>query len=124
VSKLPQDFRALVQRIDASGSIELARQLHDHVGVVRYAPPELVLKPLRPFGSEWSRTLAGALKSATGAAWQLSLADQPAEPSLREQEKLAEERVKAEVLSDPNVRSVLDAIPGAELETFSVMKGA
>jgi hypothetical protein len=32
--------------------------------------------------------------------------------------------VKAEVLSDPNVRSVLDAIPGAELETFSVMKGA
>ena len=124
LASLPADFTALVQRLDASGSIELARQLHDHVGLVRYAPPELVLKPLRPLGSDWPRTLAAALKSATGSAWELRLADEPAEPSLREREKLAEERVKAQVLSDPNVRSVLDAIPGAELETFSVMKGA
>ena len=40
----------------------------------------------------------------------------PGEPSLLDQEKIAEERVRAEVLADPNVRAVMDAFPDAELE--------
>ena len=56
-----------------SGKHGLAVQLHDQVGLVRYAPPELALKPLRPLGSDWSRDLALALKAATGATWQVSL---------------------------------------------------
>ena len=31
------------------------QQLHDQVGLVRYAPPELVLKPTRPLGGDWPR---------------------------------------------------------------------
>jgi DNA polymerase-3 subunit gamma/tau len=97
----------------------LAQQLHDQVGVVRYAPPELVLKPMRPLGADWSRDLALALKSATGASWQVSLSDDAGEPSLLDQEKIAEERVRSDVLADPNVRAVMDAFPDSELESFS-----
>ncbi len=116
---LPPDFPAVVKAIEQSGRHLLAQQLHDQVGPVRYAPPELVLKLMRPLGADWSRDLAAALKSITGVSWQVALSDEPGEPSLLDQEKIAEERVRADVLTDPNVRAVMDAFPGAELETYS-----
>jgi len=47
---LPADFPSLVKRLEQAGKHGLAVQLHDQVGLVRYAPPELVLKPTRPLG--------------------------------------------------------------------------
>ena len=122
-ARLPADFRALIGLLEAQGKHSLAVQLHDQVGLVRYAPPELVLKPLRPLGGDWPRDLGTALKGATGAAWQVSLSDEAGEPSLLDQEKIAEQRVRAEVLADPGVRSVMDAFPDAELETFQTRGG-
>nr|MBA3526750.1 hypothetical protein [Sphingomonas sp.] len=46
------------------------------------------------------------------------------EPSLLEQEKMAEQRVRSEVLEDEGVRAVFDAFPEAELESYSITKGA
>ncbi|HEX5257302.1 MAG TPA: DNA polymerase III subunit gamma/tau, partial [Sphingomicrobium sp.] len=118
-ARLPTDFRGLIELLESKGKHQLAVQLHDQVGLVRYAPPELALKPMRPLGGDWPRELAAALKSATGTAWQVSLSDEPGEASLLDQEKMAEERVRAEVLADPNVRAVMDAFPDAELESYS-----
>ena len=118
-ARLPADFRGLVKAVERSGRHLLAQQLHDQVSLVRYEPPELVLKPTRPLGADWSRDLVQALKSATGASWQVSLCDDAGEPSLLDQEKIAEERVRAEVLADLNVRAVMDAFPGSELESYS-----
>jgi DNA polymerase-3 subunit gamma/tau len=120
---LPADFPALVKRLEQAGKHSLAVQLHDQVGLVRYAPPELVLKPTRPLGGDWPRTLGTELKSVTGATWRVSLSDEAGEPSLFDQEKIAEERVRADVLADPNVRAVMDAFPDAQLETFEGTKG-
>ena len=118
--QLPVDFRSLIARLEQSGKHQLAVQLHDQVGLVHYEPPELVLKPTRPFGGDWPRDLALALKAATGATWQVSLSDEQGEPSLLDQEKMAEERVRADVLADPNVRAAMDAFPDAELESYTV----
>ena len=119
-ARVPADFVGLIKAVELSGKRILAQQLHDQVGLVRYAPPELVLKPARPLGADWSRDLALALKSATGTSWQVSLSDEAGEPSLLDQEKIAEERVRADVLADPNVHAVMDAFPGSELESFSI----
>ena len=118
-ASLPHDFRALVKMIGDGGKHLLAQQLHDQIGIVRFAPPELVLKPTRPLGQDWPRELAAALKAATGANWEVSLSDAASEPSLLDQEKMAEERAKADVLADPNVRAVLDAFPDATLESYA-----
>jgi len=118
-ARIPCDFVGLIKAVEQSGKHLLSQQLHDQVGLVRYAPPELVLKPMRPLGADWSRDLALALRTATGATWQVSLSDEPGEASLLDQEKMAEERVRADVLADPNVRAVMDAFPGSELESFS-----
>jgi len=122
-AQVPTNFRSLVRLLEAGGKHQLALQLHDQVGLVRYAPPELILKPTRPLGGDWPRELAATLKSLTGTSWQVSLSDEPGEPSLLDQEKMAEERVRADVLADPNVRAVTDAFPEAELESFSTKGG-
>ena len=118
-ARLPADFAGLVKAVEQSGKHLLAQQLHDQVGLVRFAPPELVLKPMRPLGPDWPRDLALTLKAATGATWQVSLSDESGEPSLLDQEKIAEERVRSDVLADPNVQAVMDAFPDSELESFS-----
>jgi DNA polymerase-3 subunit gamma/tau len=118
-ARLPADFAGLVKAVEQSGKHLLAQQLHDQVGLVRYAPPELVLKPMRPLGPDWPRDLAMTLKTVTGAVWRVSLSDESGEPSLLDQEKIAQERVRADVLADPNVRAVMDAFPDSELESFS-----
>ena len=123
-AQLPTDFNELINLLERKGKHQLAVQLHDQVGLVRYAPPELVLKPTRPLGTDWPRELAAALKSATDATWQVSLSDEPGEPSLLDQEKMAEERVRSEVLADPAVRAAFEAFPDATLESFASTKGA
>jgi DNA polymerase-3 subunit gamma/tau len=122
-AQLPADFNGLIQALESNGRHQLAVQLHDQVGLVRYAPPDLVLKPLRPLGPDWPRDLTVALKDVTNARWQVSLSDEESEPSLLQQEKMAEERVRAEVLADPAVQAAMEAFPDATLESFST-KGA
>jgi DNA polymerase-3 subunit gamma/tau len=121
---LPADFPALIQALESNGKHQLAIQLHDQVGLVRYAAPELAVKPLRPLGSDWPRELSAVLKGITGATWSVTMAEDGAEPSLLEQEKMAEEQVRADVLQDPSVKAAMDAFPDAELESFSLTKGA
>ena len=118
-ASIPTHFRALIALLEQGGKRHFAQQLHDQVGLVRYDPPELVLKPMRPLGGDWPRELGAALKQVTGASWRVTLSDEAGEPSLLDQEKIAEERVRSDVLADPNVRAVMDAFPDAELESYS-----
>jgi DNA polymerase-3 subunit gamma/tau len=115
----PSTYRELVDRLQATGKRILAQELHDQVGLVSFSPPELVLKPLRPLGAEWTRDLANALKEVTGTRWTVSFTDQGGEPSLQQQELIAEETMRADVLAEPNVRAVMETFPDATLESFS-----
>ena len=114
----PASYRELVDLLHRQNKHILANELHDQVGLVSYAPQELVLKPLRPLGAEWTRDLAAALKEVTGSRWTVSFTDQGGEPSLQQQEQIAEETVRAAVLDEPNVRAVMETFPDATLESF------
>ncbi|SMF60549.1 DNA polymerase III subunit gamma/tau [Allosphingosinicella indica] len=117
----PASFAALVDALDQGGKPLLAQQLHDFVGLVRYAPPLLDLKPLKPFAADFARDLAAALKAMTGESWQVALTeDGAAEPSLRDQELAEKQRLKQKVLDTPVVRAALDAFPDAELVDYSL----
>jgi DNA polymerase III subunit gamma/tau len=122
-AQLPGDFSAMIQSLETKGRHQLATQLHDQVGLVRYDPPELVVKPLRPVGTDWPRELAAALKEVTGTKWAVSISDEGAQASLGEQEKMVEEQLRRQVLQDPAVKAALDAFPQAELESYSTTKG-
>ena len=115
---LPTDFASLVDAVEKQGKQLLGVQLRDHVGLVSFAPGEIVLKPLRPLGAEFARDLAAAARQATGQSWEVRLTDEGGAPSLQQQEAMAEERMRAAVLDEPNVRALLDEFPDATLETI------
>ena len=58
------------------------------------------------------------MKEATGSRWKVSFTDQGGEPSLQQQERIAEESVRAAVLEEPNVRAVLESFPEASLDSY------
>ncbi|WP_037501454.1 DNA polymerase III subunit gamma/tau [Sphingomonas jaspsi] len=114
----PDDFAALVEAIERHGKQLLGLQLRDHVGLVRYGDGEIVLKPLKPLGPDFSRDLSAAAKAATGYSYDVRLTDESGSPSLQQQEVMAEERVRAEVLDDPNVKALFEEFPEAALESI------
>jgi DNA polymerase-3 subunit gamma/tau len=116
----PPTFAALVALLDASGKALIAQQLHDFAGLVLYAPPELVIRPAKPLSSEFVRDLAAALKAVTGTVWQVRASDEPAQPTLLEQEKAAADKVRDDVLASPLVSAAFEAFPEAELAGFTL----
>jgi DNA polymerase-3 subunit gamma/tau len=117
-ARIPADFPGLVDAVERQGKQLLGVQLRDHVGLVSFAPGELVLKPLKPLGAEFARELAAAAKQATGQTWEVRLTDEGGAPSLQQQEVMAEERMRAAVLEEPNIKALLDEFPDAILETI------
>ncbi|WP_338504403.1 DNA polymerase III subunit gamma/tau [Sphingomonas kaistensis] len=116
---LPASFRDLVDFIESKGKAIRAVQLRNQVGLIRYAPGEIALKPLQPLGTSFAREFEAELRSVTGSPWQVMLADGEAEPSLAAQEKMAEERARDAILREPSVAAVLSAFPDATLESVS-----
>ncbi len=117
---VPGTFAGLVELLAANGKPHLAQQLHDYVGLVRYSPPELVVKPLKPLPGDFPRDAAAVLKALTGASWRVAASDGEAEPSLLEQEKASAEMLRARVLDSPLVKAAFDAFPGAELAGYTI----
>ncbi len=115
---VPSDFQALISMIESNGKQHMAQQLHDFAGLVRYAPPELVIRAVRPLPEDFARDLATTLKSLTGGQWQVSLSDEAAAPSLHDQDKQREERARDAVMADPMIRAAIDAFPDTELVEF------
>ncbi|AHE52735.1 DNA polymerase III subunit gamma/tau [Sphingomonas sanxanigenens] len=112
---LPADFTALVRMLGDGGKLQLQQQVHDYMGLVRFAPPELVLKPSRPVLPDFVRQLAEALKATTGAVWKVSLGEGQAEPTLLDQERMRETAARDAILAMPLVRATIEAFPEAEL---------
>jgi len=108
--RVPESFSALIEGI-ATRHAHLAQQLHDYASLVRYAPPELAIHPRRPIDGN----IAKALGEVFPIEWKIALADQPGEPTLREQELAAKAAAEQEILDSPVVAAIRSAFPGAEL---------
>jgi DNA polymerase-3 subunit gamma/tau len=118
--QVPATFAALVDLLASRGKAHLAQQLHDYCGLVRYAAPELVVKPVKPLSAEFARDLATTLKALTGTAWQVGVSEDDAESTLLDQEKAAAERERQSVLDSPLVKAAFEAFPGAELAGYTL----
>jgi DNA polymerase-3 subunit gamma/tau len=116
----PDDFNGLIGLLEKGGKYLLAQKLHDAVGLVRYAPPDLVIRPTQKLEADFARDLGAALKLATGQAWSISIADGPSQASLLDQEKAALQTERDAVLALQVVKAAMDAFPDAELVNYSL----
>jgi DNA polymerase III subunit gamma/tau len=117
---LPGDFAGLIEMLIAGKKSLLAQQLYDFTGLVRYAPPELVIRATRPLPSDFTRLLGDALKSLTHINWQVMMSDEVAAPSLLDQAKQQEDAARNTVLSQPMVVAAMAAFPDAELDSYEL----
>jgi DNA polymerase-3 subunit gamma/tau len=118
--QMPATFAALVDLLAANGKPHIAQQLHDFVGVIRYRPPELVIRPAKPLSGDFVRDLGTALKALTGSAWQVQVSDEACEPTLLEQEQARADRLRQTVLEAPIVKAAFEAFPDAELTSYNL----
>lgn len=116
----PTDFAGLIEMLKLKGQPLLSQQLHDYTGLIRYAPPELVIRATRPLPTDFTRLLSDALKNLTESKWQVSMSDEAAAPSLLDQAKQQEEAAKDKVLQHPMVVAAMAAFPDAELDTYEL----
>jgi len=117
---LPSDMTALVALAEENGEHLLATRLHDDVGVIRFEPPELVLKPQGALPADFPRDLAQHLRKWTDSSWLVSFGNGDAQPTLRQQEqaRLAAERER--ILAHPMVTAALQNFPEAELVEYKI----
>jgi len=107
----PASFADLVTLV-RSRAAGLAFALENDAGLVRYAPPELELKPFRPLDV---RTIATLVNDLTGQSWTISLSDGPSDASLYDQQQAGAEARREEIRATPIVAAALAAFPGAAL---------
>ena len=118
---LPATFGAMIALVEKQGKHLLAQRLRDEVGEISYAPPDMVIRPARPFDT---RELAQVLKEATGAVWTVTSDDAPAKPSLRDQEIATEAAAREAILAEPIVQAAIEHFPGATLVSWSEERSA
>jgi DNA polymerase-3 subunit gamma/tau len=118
-ARYPESFPALVDLLGKGGKPLLAQQLHDFVGLQRYAPPELAVKPLKPIPGDFLRDLSTALRTLTGTVWTVGTDEGDAQPSLLELERSVEEAAKQAILDTTLVKAAFEAFPDAELIDYS-----
>jgi DNA polymerase-3 subunit gamma/tau len=112
---LPERFEDVIEALWQKGRGQMAQDLHDCVGLVRFAPPEIDIRPVQPLSADFNRDLAQALREMTGVAWQVRTSDGPAAPTLMQQEQGRAAAARAAILDTPVVKAALAAFPGAEL---------
>ncbi|HEX4261760.1 MAG TPA: DNA polymerase III subunit gamma/tau [Acetobacteraceae bacterium] len=94
-----------------------ARLLHS-VHLVRFAPPVIELRPEADAPRDLASRLAALLLVATGTRWTIALSTAPGAPTLAEQDEAVVAARREDAAQHPLVRAILDAFPGARIETI------
>jgi DNA polymerase III subunit gamma/tau len=114
--KGPTSFEAMVVALEAAGKHMLGDQLRREFGLVRFEPPEVVIRPLKPQSDPQYHTKLGmAVRDVLGAEWRIEIAEASAAPSLADQETAREDAAREAVLATPIVKAAFEAFPEAEL---------
>jgi DNA polymerase-3 subunit gamma/tau len=107
----PQSFTEVVKLFEQRREAPLAAQLKRMVRLVRFAPGVIEFNPAKGAPSDLAGRVGKMLTQWTGQRWVVSVANAAGEDTLHDQEIAA-------AASDPTVRAILDAFPGAEVEAI------
>jgi DNA polymerase III subunit gamma/tau len=105
----PQSFAEVVKLFTARREAVLATHLHRNVHLVRFEQGLIEFKPARLAPGDLAGQVGKLLTAWTGQRWVVSVANAGGAPTLHEQEIEAAK-------SDPLVKSILEAFPGATVE--------
>lgn len=114
-ARLPSSFADLIEQLWSRGKGQLAQTLHDCVGLVRFAPPEMDITAVQALPGDFGKHLGQELKDMTGLSWKVSLGNGDNVPTLLEQEQARERAARDAIMDAPVVKGIMTAFPDAEL---------
>ena len=95
--------------------IQLKSALERDVRLVRFEEGSIEFSLAQGASHSLPQTLMRKLQEWTGQRWIVALSRDPGAPSLKEQADAREHEARAQIVTDPLVKSVLDAFPGARI---------
>ena len=110
-------FRDVAAAVAARREPMLHAHLLHSVHVVRFAPPVIELRPQPEAPRDLASKLAALLLDITGTRWTIALSAAPGEPTLAEQGGAADAVRRAAAADHPLVVAIMEAFPGARIET-------
>lgn len=113
----PQSFLQVVELFEKHQEALLRAQLWAHVHLVRFEQGRIELRPTEAAPRDLPNRLGTLLAQWTGQRWVVSVSSELGEPTLKEQAETRAQSLKSEAAQDPLVRAVLDAFPGARIES-------
>ncbi len=112
----PQGFAQVVELFEKSEPI-LRAHLWAHTHLVRFEQGRIELRPGDGAMPNLANKLGTLLTQMTGQRWVVSVSGDPGDLTLKEQAEARNQSMKSEAARDPLVRAVLDAFPGARIES-------
>jgi DNA polymerase-3 subunit gamma/tau len=110
-------FRDVVALVAAERDVLLHGHLLHSVHLVRFAPPVIEIRPDPDAPRDTASRLGALLLAATGTRWTIAVSREPGEPTIAAQGQTADLARRATVAEHPLVRAILDAFPGAKIDS-------
>ena len=110
-------FRDVIAYVAERRQAMLHAHLLHSAHLVRFAPPVIELRPQRDAPKDLAPKLATLLTEATGTRWTIALSTASGEATLAEQGSAADAARRATAADHPLVRAILDAFPGARIDS-------
>jgi len=110
-------FRDVIAFVAGQRQAMLHAHLLHSAHLVRFAPPVIELRPQPEAPRDLAPKLATLLTEATGTRWTIALSTAPGEATLAEQGNVADAARRATAADHPLVRAILDAFPGARIDS-------
>jgi DNA polymerase-3 subunit gamma/tau len=113
----PQSFLQVVELFEKNQEALIRAQLYANVHLVSFEVGRIGLRLDDAAPRDLTNKLATLLLQWTGQRWLVSISNEAGEPTLKEQAEARSQSMKSEAALDPLVRAVLDAFPGARIES-------
>ena len=107
----------MVELFEKNHEALLRAHLFAHVHLVRFESGVIELRPDEAAPRDLPNKLGSLLSLWTGQRWVVSVSGEAGDPTLKEQSEARTQSMKSEAARDPLVRAVLDAFPGARIES-------
>jgi len=110
-------FASVVALIEEIRDIKLLVEVKTGLRLVSYAPGRIEFQPTEAAPADLANRLGQVLKTATGARWAISLANEGGGKTIAEEEQAGKQALYAEVEQHPLMQAVKAAFPEAKIET-------
>ena len=111
------NFRDVTALVAEKREAMLHAHLIHSVHMVRFAPPVIELRPKADAPKDLASRLGTLLSEATGTRWTIALSTAEGEPTVAEQGSAADAARRTAAADHPLVRAIMDAFPGARIDT-------